>query len=179
MMKSVIGFSLRIFKGLLGKMKRYLTLSAFISAIIILISQFSCDTHDVYVNSLGMTMTRIPAGSFFMGDTCGHWDEIPVHNVTISKAFYISKTEITIEQFKMFKENYHGYETYSPYATGISWYNANEFCKWLSLKENKNFRLPTEAEWEYVCQNRETWKLKKHARHYPGMVSGLVWPIPA
>ncbi|HOI28470.1 MAG TPA: SUMF1/EgtB/PvdO family nonheme iron enzyme [Melioribacteraceae bacterium] len=99
-------------------------------------------------------MIKIDKGNFLMGDLSGkgQFDEYPTRNVKISSDFYISETEITIEQYRQFKREYNGFESYSPYATGISWYDAEEFCKWLSAKEGKHYRLPTEAEWEYVCR---------------------------
>ena len=107
-----------------------------------------------FVNSIGMKMIKIDRGNFLMGDLTGkgQFDESPARNVKISNDFYISETEITIEQFRQFKNEYKGFEAYSPYATGISWYEAEEFCNWLSAKEGKPYRLPTEAEWEYVCR---------------------------
>lgn len=116
-------------------------------------------------NSIGIQLIHVPAGSFLMGETnethpdstmeyltSGDYDEKPVHKITITKPFYISETEITIEQYKQFKPNYVGVSKYYPYATGINWYDAEEFCKWLSKKEGKLYRLPTEAEWEYACK---------------------------
>ncbi len=109
----------------------------------------------VYTNSIGMKMIKIPAGSFMMGDSSGQWDEVPVHKVKILKSFFMSRTEITGKQFRQFKKDY-GFAS-EKYAIGVDWYEANEFCKWLSKKEGKNYRLPTEAEWEYVCKNRDKW----------------------
>lgn len=112
------------------------------------------DEVDSFINSVGIKMIKINKGGFYMGDLIGngHFDEQPVHKVTISNDFFISETEITIEQFRQFKKEYNGFDSYYPYATGISWYEAEEFCKWLSAKEGKPYRLPTEAEWEYVCR---------------------------
>jgi formylglycine-generating enzyme required for sulfatase activity len=47
-------------------------------------------------------------------------------------------------------------------VVNVSWNDAVEFCKWLSKKEGKTYRLPTEAEWEYACRAGTT------TRYYSG-----------
>src|SRR6185295_13783942 len=109
------------------------------------------------VNSLGMKLIRIEPGSFQMGvdsvplppeltkglsgvswdrpDGNGDYDEVPVHKVTITQPLLIGETEVTIEQYQRFKPEYKGNEHWTPYASGISWNEANAFCEWLSRKE--------------------------------------------
>jgi antitoxin component YwqK of YwqJK toxin-antitoxin module len=115
---------------------------------------FSCK-YENKSNFLEINLIKIPAGNYVMGDSLGSWDENPIHQVNISNSFYISETEITAKQFHGFKKDYRFSE--EEYAIGVSWYEANEFCIWLSKKEGKNYRLPTEAEWEYICKAEGNW----------------------
>jgi len=108
-----------------------------------------------YENSIGMKMLLIKAGTFKMGTTnpsFESWSENPAHDVSISRPFSISQTEVTIEQFQQFKPGFTGSMSAGDYAVGISWYEAVAFCEWLSQKEGKPYRLPTEAEWEYTAR---------------------------
>jgi formylglycine-generating enzyme required for sulfatase activity len=81
----------------------------------------------------------------------GDYDEVPVHKVTITKPILISAAPITVEQFQQFRPSYKGFEHFAPYATGVSWNDAVAYCQWLSKREGKPYRLPTEAEWEYAA----------------------------
>src|SRR4051812_5226742 len=120
-----------------------------------------------FSNSQGLKMIKVQPGTFDMGATqskfelgkktdyskdAPYYDEVPVHRVTISYPFYMSETEVTVEQFKQFKKDYKDKSHFSPYVSGLSWYDAVAFCEWLSKKEGKTYRLPTEAEWEYACR---------------------------
>ncbi|MBN2355473.1 SUMF1/EgtB/PvdO family nonheme iron enzyme [candidate division KSB1 bacterium] len=121
--------------------------------IIFLVAALStAHAEEGYINSVGMKMIYIKAGSFNMGDSAGQWDEQPVHRVTISNSFFISAAEMTIEQYRLFRPGYQGFEACAPYASGVSWHDAVAFCQWLSEKEGRPYRLPTEAEWEYACR---------------------------
>ena len=119
----------------------------------------SCDslgqdgTHN-FANTLGMRMVRIEAGSFTMGSdlTRDYWEERPAHRVTLSQPFLMSETEVTASQYREFRPDFEPDARFGGYVSGVSWYEAVEFCQWLSSKEGRTYRLPTEAEWEYACR---------------------------
>jgi len=115
---------------------------------------------NVTVNSLDMKFVEVPAGSFLMGrDKGGGWDERPAHKVTISKPFLMSVTEVTNARYERFDPAHKKLRGKLGFSKGdneavvfVSWHDAVAFCKWLSKKESKPYRLPTEAEWEYACR---------------------------
>jgi len=100
-------------------------------------------------------MVMIPAGSFEMGSSNGSDDRKPVHRVTISQGFAMSKTEITQGQWKSLMDgnpSYFGKCGDDCPVERVSWLEAQDFIKRLSTKTGKQYRLPTEAEWEYACR---------------------------
>jgi formylglycine-generating enzyme required for sulfatase activity len=120
----------------------------------------SAQMPDTFVNSIGIKLVRIEPGSFLMGqEKGGDWDERPVHKVNISKQFYIATTEVTNAQYEQFDPKHRKLRGKSGLSKEddeavvfVSWHEATKFCKWLSKKERKRYRLPTEAEWEYACR---------------------------
>ncbi len=112
-------------------------------------------------DSLINTVT-IPAGTFVMGSTTDNRedrDETPAHAVTISHSFKMGVTEVTNAQYEEFCPEHRALRGKDGVSTGdddavvnVSWYEAKAFCRWLSEREGKTYRLPTEAEWEYACR---------------------------
>ena len=123
-------------------------------------------------NSIGIALTPIPAGSFQMGqaerqksfknpwslekDTGADWDEAPVRNITITHPFLMGTTEVTNAQYEQFDPKHRRPSktdsSDDDAVVNVNWDDANAFCQWLSKKEGKPYRLPTEAEWEYACR---------------------------
>jgi len=108
------------------------------------------------VNSIGILMVRVAAGSFPMGSLPGapmrQVEEFP-HHVTLTRAFRIASTEVTQRQWlALMPSNRSPQPGDDLPVTSVSWKEVQEFCLRLSQKEGATYRLPTEAEWEYACR---------------------------
>lgn len=106
-------------------------------------------------------MVEIPAGSFYMGGAGigENFDEKPIHQVVITHPFRMGRTEITNAQYEAFRPEHRIYRGKNGLSSAddeavvfVSYQDAVDYCQWLSQKKGKNYRLPTEAEWEYACR---------------------------
>ncbi|MFZ2542306.1 MAG: formylglycine-generating enzyme family protein [Gallionella sp.] len=104
-------------------------------------------------------MVIIPPGVFQMGSTNGEANEAPVHYVAISR-FAIGKTEVTQGQWRAIMGNNHssfsscGIDCPVEMKT-VKWDDVRVFIQQLNAKTGKQYRLPSEAEWEYACRGGE------------------------
>ena len=116
-------------------------------------------------DEIGLEMISIPAGTFLMGapedEPKSYDDERPQHQVTL-KPFYMSRYTVTQAQWQFvagyprierelnsdpsdFKGDNRPVET-------VSWLDATEFCQRLSSQTGREYKLPSEAQWEYACR---------------------------
>ena len=110
-------------------------------------------------------MVRIPEGWFSMGCAAGRDDEMPVHRVWVD-ALELAAYQTTNVEYARFLEttrhpkplclprfwddpNFHHPD--QP-VVGVSWFDAVAYCEWLSRASARNYRLPTEAEWERAAR---------------------------
>lgn len=117
------------------------------------------DGLEPFTNSIGMKFVWIQPGSFMMGSPKEEKERQPVpdefqHKVTLSKGFYMGVYTVTQEHWQGVMGNnpscYKG-ERNLP-VDHVSWNDCQQFIKKLREKDNKPYRLPTEAEWEYCCR---------------------------
>ncbi|MEM1395113.1 MAG: bifunctional serine/threonine-protein kinase/formylglycine-generating enzyme family protein [Cyanobacteria bacterium P01_H01_bin.150] len=113
---------------------------------------------------ISLEMVSIPGGSFIMGSPRneGGTDEKPQHIVTL-KPFFMSKYPITQAQWKAVASLPRINRSLNPNPSkfkgailpveNVSWYEAQEFCARLREKTAREYRLPSEAEWEYACRS--------------------------
>ncbi len=115
-------------------------------------------------NSFGMELVKIPNGSFVMGSPASEErrdeDESPQRNVAINYDFYLGKYEVTISEWKAVTgnlpdglQNTKFDESEKQPVVLVSWNDAQEFIKKLNaLNDGYEYRLPSEAEWEYAAR---------------------------
>ncbi len=115
------------------------------------------------VGEINLEMVSIPGGSFIMGSPLneGDTDERPQHIVTL-KPFFMGKYPITQAQWKAvaslpkvnraINPNPSKFKSAILPVENVSWYEAQEFCARLREKTGREYRLPSEAEWEYACR---------------------------
>ena len=113
-------------------------------------------------------MVFVPGGAFTMGCTSERGndcydDALPAHQVAVSD-FYISKTEITQDIWKVVTGNNPSYfKGDSLPVENVSWNEVQEFINRLNTLTGKKYRLPTEAEWEFAARGGNNSKDYKYS----------------
>jgi len=109
-------------------------------------------------------MVELRADSFTMGSgsTSPRFEERPQHRVNLSR-FAISKYEVTFAQYDRFvqatgraRPTDEGWGRGTRPVINVSWQDATAYTRWLSGQTGANYRLPTEAEWEYAARSRSS-----------------------
>jgi formylglycine-generating enzyme required for sulfatase activity len=120
-------------------------------------------------SQVNLEMMLIPAGTFLMGspeNEIGHSsNESPQHSVNVP-SFCIGKHLITQKQWRVvaglpvvnrtLNHNPSNFKGDNRPVEQVSWFDAQEFCARLSLFTKREYRLPSEAEWEYACRGETT-----------------------
>jgi formylglycine-generating enzyme required for sulfatase activity len=124
-----------------------------------------------FENDLGMGFLLVPAGTFAMGSPraeTGRLDDEAQHPVVLSRPFYVQATEVTNGQFRAWRAEHKSgrfggvsLEADHLPAVRVGHEEARGFAAWLSERDGRDYRLPTEAEWEYAAR--------------AGAVSRFVW----
>jgi formylglycine-generating enzyme required for sulfatase activity len=118
-----------------------------------------------FISGIGVEMLLVPSGAFQMG--CDARDaapnERPVTQVTLTR-YYLSRYLITNAQYELFDPDHirrraPGSGENHP-VVYVSSADAMKFCQWLSARDKRRYRLPTEAEWEYAARGND-------GRRYP------------
>ena len=132
----------------------------------------------IIVNGVSFNMIKVAGGTFTMGATSEQGNdadsyEKPTHSVTLSD-YMIGETEVTQKLWQAVMGSNPSYfsGTNLP-VEGVSWYDCQTFIRKLNQMTGKNFRLPTEAEWEYAARGGKKSKGYKYAGS--NTLSSVAW----
>ncbi len=143
------------------------------------------ETRSFTVGGVTFQMKLVEAGTFQMGSTTGYSDQKPDHSVTISKDYYMGETEVTQALWK-------AVTGYPPTSGGSSWSNSyglgdnypayyisyedvQSFITKLNSMTGENFRMPTEAEWEFAARGGN--KSKEYTYSGSNSIGEVAWYI--
>ncbi|HPQ99518.1 MAG TPA: SUMF1/EgtB/PvdO family nonheme iron enzyme [Saprospiraceae bacterium] len=163
-------------------MMKFLLLPTLLVGVSLLEGPMPADayTETLVGTDVSFTMVPIPAGSFLLGaspkDKAHEADELPNKTIMID-GFWMSTTEVSHNLYDVYRNKEkdvdangtprtegivrpsppyedpsHGMGGSNYPASGMTQFAALQFCKWLSERTGKFYRLPTEAEWEYACR---------------------------
>ena len=133
-------------------------------------------------------MVVVPAGSFMMGSNDGNDDETPVHRVRIGERFAVAVYEVTFGEWEACVRG-GGCGGYRPGDAGwgrgnrpvinVSWEDAEGYVGWLSRETGKEYRLLSEAEWEYVARagSRGAYHLGDEIGRNRANCCGSLWEV--
>jgi formylglycine-generating enzyme required for sulfatase activity len=144
---------------------------------------------EVLADGINLEMVAIPGSTFTMGspksEEVSTDRERPQHNVAVSP-FFMGKYPVTQGQWRAiasrtdlkveldlnpepshFQEPYQGIDRWQRPVDKINWYEAVEFCQRLSKLTGRNYRLPSEAEWEYACRAETEVLDLEQGKSYP------------
>ncbi len=101
----------------------------------------------------GMEFVWVPGGCFDMGGGINR-SERPVHEVCLD-GFWMGKYEVTQDQWQALMSHNPSFNKWGGRypVEHVSWIGVKEYIRKLQKKTGKQFRLPTEAEWEYACRS--------------------------
>ncbi len=157
------------------------------------------------VNSIGMAFRRIAKGTFQMGSNNGGSDEQPVHEVTLTRDFYLGVYEVTQKEWKAIEGTDPSHFTDCPGEVDdncpvetVSWYDVIGYANALSVADGlapcydeggnvvdpdaggdiyrcRGYRLPTEAEWEYATRAGTTTEYSFGEDYPPTSLDSYSW----